>query len=81
MLQHFLLGIVKVGDEGELFFSENYIEEFEMINHQNFYFIHLKFRVVRHFPSLAKMCISGLTFGELKTMCGCPLVDFLDALL
>ena len=60
---------------------KNYTEEFEMINDQNFCFVQLKYRVIMYFPYLAKMHPLSFTFGDLKAVSDCSLVDFLDALL
>ena len=69
-----------MGNERE-FSVKNNTEELVLTDDRNFRIVQLQCRVVVHFYQLAKMHALSFCFGDLKSIYGCPYINFVDILL
>ena len=63
------------------FSVKNNTEELVLTDNRNFRIVQLQCRVVVHFSQLAKMHALSFCFGDLKSIYGCPFINFVDTLL
>ena len=63
------------------FSVKNNTEELVLTDDRNFRIVQLQCRVVVHFSQLAKMHALSFCFGDLKSIYGCPFINFVDTVV